>query len=77
MEGFCSVCGSVMPPRHSYCQVCFEKDKGVFRAVKDYIRANPNSNALQVANATGVPVSKITKFIRDGLLTRIDDERRR
>lgn len=37
--------------------------------VKNYLRSHPNSNAMQIAMATGVSISKISKYIREGTLT--------
>lgn len=51
-------------------QNMFDPDeKETFHKVKDYLRSNPNSNAMQIAMATGVSISKISKYIREGTLT--------
>jgi hypothetical protein len=45
-----------------------EEEVDAYRKVREYLRRNPYSNAMQIANATQVSVYKITKYIRDGLL---------
>lgn len=76
-EELCSVCGSPRPSNLEYCTNCNDKEMSEYKVVKDYLRSNPNSNAMQVANATGISVSKITRYLRDGLLYRSDDRERR
>ncbi|MGC5327365.1 hypothetical protein [Brevibacillus sp. SYSU BS000544] len=76
-EEVCSVCGCPKPSNLDYCTFCNDKEKSEYKLVKDFLRSNPNSNAMQVANATGISVSKITKYLRDGLLYRSDDRRTR
>lgn len=69
MSDVCSVCGIPKPTHQDYCNNCNDKEMTEYRKVKEFLRSYPNSNAMQVANATGISVSKITKYLRDGLLT--------
>ncbi|WP_047150913.1 hypothetical protein [Aneurinibacillus tyrosinisolvens] len=45
-----------------------QKDQEDFKKVREYIKNNSAPNAMQIANATGVSVSKITKFIQQGAI---------
>ncbi|MGD8192433.1 hypothetical protein ACQCN2_20870 [Brevibacillus ginsengisoli] len=76
MSDVCSVCGFPKPSHLDYCNNCNDKEMIEYRKVKEYLRTYPNSNAMQVANATGITVSKITRYLRDGLLTSVKDDRR-
>jgi hypothetical protein len=53
---------------------CQAGDRDDYKVVRDYLRAHPNSNAMQVSNATGVSVSKILRYIRTGSLTVVDND---
>lgn len=69
----CLVCGSPMKPRELVCAVCGQNDQEEYRVIRNYVRSYPNSNAMQIANATGISVSKIMRFIKDGSLTVVQD----
>ncbi|MBN6188896.1 hypothetical protein JQN58_18755 [Aneurinibacillus sp. BA2021] len=45
-----------------------EEEADAYRRVREYLRSNPYSNAMQIANATHVSIHKITKYVRQGLL---------
>lgn len=76
MSDICHVCGTPLPSDATYCKTCYASDLDDYRTVREYLRAYPNSNAMQVANATGISVSKIMKYIRDGSLTVVEDGRK-
>jgi len=69
MNGVCSNCGGSLPSDKATCTACLAAERNEYLEVKNYLRANPNSNAMQVANATGISISKITRYIREGMLT--------
>jgi hypothetical protein len=48
-----------------------------YRIVRNYLRSHPNSNAMQIANATGISISNILRYIKSGSLTMVDNDRRR
>jgi hypothetical protein len=78
MTQICNACGSAIPHGEEFCRTCYSNDMDDYRIVKNYLRAHPNSNAMQIANATGISVSKIMKYIRSGSLTVVDiDSHRR
>lgn len=77
MNDTCLKCGSPMNPRESSCQVCGQNDMDEYQLIRNYVRSYPNSNAMQIANATGISVSKILRFIKNGSLTVVDDHPRR
>ncbi|WP_134686003.1 zinc ribbon domain-containing protein [Brevibacillus migulae] len=72
MSKQCQSCGMPIRPEEEFCTDCFSSEMDDYRIVKNYLRANPNSNAMQIANATGVSVSKIIKYIRTGSFTVVD-----
>lgn len=45
-----------------------EEEADAYLKVREYLRSNPYSNAMQVANATQVSIHKITRYVRQGLL---------
>ncbi|WP_047153541.1 hypothetical protein [Aneurinibacillus tyrosinisolvens] len=45
-----------------------EKEREDYKRAREYLRQHPHSNAIDVANATGIPVSKIVKYVREGSL---------
>lgn len=45
-----------------------EEEADAYRKVREYLRNNPYSNAMQIANATHVSIHKITKYVHQGLL---------
>lgn len=73
----CWKCGSKMSPEEYNCRVCGQNDREEYRMIRNYVRSFPNSNAMQIANATGVSVSKILRYIKNGSLTIVDSPSRR
>lgn len=73
MRNSCKVCGYPVPANDEVCKTCGEHDRDDYKIVREYLRANPNSNAMQVAIATGISVSKILRYIRNGSLSVIDN----
>ena len=68
MSGICPVCGGVKLADQPYCNHCVDTERADYYTVRNYLRSFPNSNAMQVANATGISVSKILKYVREGAL---------
>lgn len=73
----CLKCGSPLGRGEYNCQVCGENDLADYQMIRNYVRTYPNSNAMQIANATGISVSKILRYIRNGSLTVVDNPPRR
>ncbi|MBO8163552.1 MAG: hypothetical protein H0Z34_07505 [Brevibacillus sp.] len=65
----CPACGGSKRQDRYYCTDCCENEQLVYKLIRQYLRTYPHSNAIQVANATGIPISKITKYIREGSLS--------
>lgn len=70
----CLACGSPMKPGELVCRVCGHNSHDEYLIIRNYVRANPNSNAMQIANATGISISKILRFIKDGSLTMVHQD---
>lgn len=77
MTDICLKCGSEMSPGDYSCGVCGQNDMDEYRMIRNYVRSFPNSNAMQIANATGISVSKILRYIKNGSLTVVDSQSRR
>jgi len=70
MGSQCAICSrSKESPAEKLCSQCKESEMQIFQAVRDYLSKHPFSNAMQIANETGIPISKITKFIKQGSFT--------
>lgn len=76
MSEFCQNCGSNKSPNDDYCLNC-QDELEEYRVVREYLRAYPNSNAMQIANATGISISKILRYIRSGSLSVVEHEGQR
>lgn len=67
--GFCSSCGKVKEDQSlTHCIECYKRERSDYEMVREYIRKTPNSNAMNVAQGTGVDISKITKYIKEKAL---------
>ncbi|MGO0062433.1 hypothetical protein ACTID9_20825 [Brevibacillus fluminis] len=77
MSQGCPYCGNELQKHEFFCADCGQDEFICYRAVKDYLRKHPNSNAMQVANATGISISKILQYIREGSLAVVEQEGRR
>ena len=67
----CLTCGYPMNPKEAVCPICGENIHEEYLVIRNYIKKYPNSNAMQIANATGISVSQILRFIKDGSLTMV------
>ncbi len=70
----CKRCGKLIGDTPSgYCDTCKSTDPAYsnLHKVKDYLYDNPNSNMTVVSRHTGVSISEITRFIRDGAIIEI------
>lgn len=77
MSHICDKCGSIMQANDVNCQNCCQIEMDEYKIVREYLRTHPNSNAMQVANATGISISNILKYIKDGSLTVVNSENQR
>jgi len=77
MNMICQKCGNIKPAGEDVCRICSYSDRDEYHIVRDFLRNHPNSNAMQIANATGISVSKILRYIRTGSLTVVDEFPRR
>jgi len=65
----CLRCGKLfMYTGQRICRDCLRKENEQFDLVKDYIHQNPEANIMQVSKDTGVPIARITEFLREGRL---------
>lgn len=70
----CKSCGKLIGETPSgYCDACKATDPSFsnLHKVKDYLYDNPNTNITTVSQDTGVSVSEISRYIREGALIEI------
>jgi hypothetical protein len=77
MSDICHRCGSIIPANDASCQTCYLSEMDEYKIVRNYLRSHPNSNAMQIANATGISISNILRYIKDGSLTVVNSENQR
>lgn len=68
MRVACPECGRPKHPNQAYCSQCLADEKKEYRVIKEFLLTHPNSNAMEIANATGISVSRILKYVREGVL---------
>jgi len=73
----CLRCGNPMNAKDLICSVCGQNDFDEYQLIRNYVKTYPNSNAMQIANATGISISKILRFIKSGSLTVVDQDTHR
>jgi len=52
----------------SYCPACEKEEEALFNIVRDYIKENNTSTMMQVCEATGITMKKLTRYIKEGRL---------
>lgn len=65
----CKICGKLIGETPSgYCNLCKKNDPSytTLHQVKDYLYEHPNTNAIFIARDTGISVSEIMNFVRQG-----------
>jgi predicted transposase YbfD/YdcC len=77
MSDICHRCGNIIHANDVCCQTCYQSEMDDYKIVRDYLRSHPNSNAMQIANATGISISNILRYIKDGSLTVVNSEKQR
>lgn len=66
---FCSKCGQLSGHiKATLCPSCFESERNDYNRIREYLKSSPRSNAMEIAKATGIPINKITKYIKDNSL---------
>ena len=70
----CKICGQVFdsPGLKNICRKCQEIEEKEYEKVRQYVKDNPKVPMNVVAEETGVPVDKISKFLRYGLLEKAE-----
>jgi hypothetical protein len=63
----CKICGRLFArDGHQECPECHKKDSEEYRIIREYISTHHNVSAVDVNVATGIPISTILRFIKDG-----------
>lgn len=53
---------------HYYCPTCKKMDEEYFQRVRDYIYDHGSASAMEVSEGTGVSLSTITQYLKEGRL---------
>jgi len=70
----CKRCGKLFNRMHlEICMECNKEDDENFFLIRDYLKDNRRATIYEVSEGTGVEVSMITRFIREGRITPIDN----
>jgi NMD protein affecting ribosome stability and mRNA decay len=65
----CIRCGVLFANNRLFDQVCndcFDQHEKEFHLCKDYIRSHPTTVLTEISEKTGVPLHRITEWIREG-----------
>ena len=70
----CKICGQVFesPGLKNVCRKCQEIEEKEYEKVRQFVKDNPKVPMNVVSEETGVPVDKINKFLRYGLLEKAE-----
>lgn len=67
----CRGCGLIMVKlSRDVCPKCFDAEEKLFAQVKDFLKINPHSTMIDVAEALGVEEEKVNAFVSSGRLER-------
>lgn len=71
----CTVCGKPLPLSYekAFCPSC--EDEALFKEVREYIRSH-NVTEFELADVFGIPQSKVRKWIREGRIEYVSDEKK-
>lgn len=66
----CVICNKLFDPSgdETLCPECRKVDNNVFVVIRDYIYAHPGASVNEVTQATGVSVTVILRYLREGRL---------
>ena len=64
-----------LPPER--CPACRVKDEEAYRRLRDLVKDHQGINIADASEQTGVPIPKILRYMRKGLLDGINDPKRR
>jgi predicted amidophosphoribosyltransferase len=65
---YCSQCGKLFAGGGRLCPECAQAEEEEFERVRAYLDQHPGAEVEEVSRATGVPGSKILRYLREGRL---------
>lgn len=66
--GSCVYCGKIDGLIFNLCRECYNEEIDNIQKVKEILLKFPNSNAIDLAIKTDIPIDKITRLIKKGTL---------
>ena len=51
-----------------FCPDCEKEEEQIFEAVRNFIKDHPDCKMMEVVEATGVSIKKITRYLKEGRL---------
>jgi len=51
-----------------FCPACVKEEEEIFETVRTYIKDNSAATMMEVCEATGVSIKKITRYLKEGRL---------
>lgn len=66
----CKICKKAFTSKQvsRTCPECNKLDDACFTRVEEYLKAYPNSNAMQIAEALDIPIEVVVSYITEGRL---------
>lgn len=62
----CKVCGRVIRGDVAVCHQCSNDRREVYDVIRDYLEKYPGASKLDVQRDTGISISIINEFIKEG-----------
>jgi flagellar operon protein (TIGR03826 family) len=70
----CKKCGRLYNRINSeWCPSCLKEEDEMFFQVRDYLKEHRRATAYEVSEGTGIDLSIIYKFIREGRISTVDN----
>lgn len=67
---YCPECGNPKNnPLLDTCDQCKNNDQADLKKIKQFLKENPNSNAMDITLNTNIPINKVMRYIEEGYLT--------
>ena len=66
----CKICGRFFEKcGRELCDKCYDKDKKEYATVIEYVKTHKGAQAIEIINATKVPMKTIMRYVEQGSLS--------